>query len=392
MANALPLLFLGGLCAAQMVRWLPAYAELLEYWRGYILNYYVIGYQDGFVSRGLVGTVVRFFCDPVRSKGLYLALVGLYVVLYGAALVALSRMMAVCGRARGEVAAWGTLVLLSPAVTNFIYDFGRPDIYLTLIAAASLALCGRKYGIWLIVPLGAAGILIHEGYLILLAPLVYTELMLRWTPKKLRCTLLLALCAIVWLGCFGVVYRFGKTAVPDAALYWQQLQRHIDIPTSREMVLFEFAHTLPQLLRANFQELMQWKTVAKLLFLTVLQLPTDWLYLRLAVQQKPQNVHTVVWLVYCAAPLSPLLMIFVGVDYGRWISLACICIYLRMAQLIWTAKTSPARAAGLSEPIFTGLCGGCACLGLIMGPMGDILEHCTYLVKLCRIVVTPFGI
>ncbi|MBR1572124.1 MAG: hypothetical protein IJ655_05250 [Lachnospiraceae bacterium] len=132
---------------------------------------FAFSYKYGFISRGFMGTLLQVL-DSVMSRNL-LSYKGIYYISFVATVVLIGLIIYMFYKVLQKVD--DKKRLLPEAIMAFIAinafpmyfsrdNFGRLDVYLTIIMIVSILLIQEEKFEWLLVPLSILAMLIHHGY------------------------------------------------------------------------------------------------------------------------------------------------------------------------------------------------------------------------------------
>lgn len=375
--------------AVNLVRIIPIYYNLSDFWRSYILNYYTLSYQTagGFVSRGFVGTIVNFFTESINSKIFYLIFWLIYLVSYNS-IAAIFLKYVKKSEKKSLYFAFFLLILFNPATMNYACDFARPDIFLVYIAIVCMYLIARSKFLFLVPFLVVIGMLIHEGFICFFMPIIGIAFLISCTrKKKIFPVIWFAVTIILCLLTLVLVFKYGKTNVTDVDRLFELMQNKIDIGLNSNMVNFEFGEMKQDLWSISFNELSAYTTWLELIFYAVIFLPIYYIYFKVVGGNSYIVSNVFLRILNIIAPFSGLLMIIVGVDYGRWFSLSitacCIHLfYFVMTYDIDIFESLKIQDIGKALTTFFSI----VLVYMAIGPMGDIHEHFDFLVSLNNLV------
>lgn len=372
-----------------LIKIIPGYLSLSDFWRSYILNYYVLSYQSAgrFISRGLVGTITDLFTDSINSKIFYVVFWLLYFIIY--TIIAIKIVRIAKNKSYNLIYLFlGTMILFSPAIMNYASDFARPDIFLILLAYFSMFLIYKNRGLFLVPFLCVAGVLVHEGYICFFMPIIGIFFLNCIAEKKdIKRIVFFLISIVVCLLAVIVVFKYGKTNFDNIDVLFQTIQNKIDIPLNSNMINFEFGDMKADLGSISWGELSTYTTWLELIFYACIFLPIYFIYFKIMLNEIYRIKFGLIKLLYIIAPFSGLVMIFVGVDYGRWFSLsitAC-CIHLWFFVKWYNIDIIKSLKIQNDKKVIAIL--GLISMGyLVVGPMGDIHEHFDFLVALNNFV------
>lgn len=377
-----------GMVAAALVRTIPPFEELGDFWRSYILSYYALSYQTAgmFVARGLVGAVTQLLCRFVAARPYYFVFWLLYLAFYSFLGLCVIRHIK-----RKENAELYFLLLcvcvFNPAMLNYAVDFARPDIFLVLLVMLGLRLTESDAGVLLLPAVAIIGMLIHEGFIILFVPMMATVLLKKWVErKKARYLIVFIAFCLSSLLLFIVVLKYGKGCVADIDQLHAAAQSRVEIALNPNMIDFEQGAMREQLSDISLQELQNRATVLKLFFYVLLFVPLLWGYFRVMVHDACRPQSRLLRFLSLLAPLSGLLMILAGVDYGRWFSMMITCCLLRAYCCVRENdfELNELLCIRNGRIFFVWALALLACY-ITIGTMGDIDDHFPYLNNLCSL-------
>jgi hypothetical protein len=172
----------------------------IRYWDGIInemnSTMFAFTYRYSFISRGLIGTIYGLIdgilpVDMMNHGSLIrfnLAAVALYILLL---LGFLSFCLKRCKENMVSAMEYVMVLLLIFAVPMFAgqYNFGRSDMYCVMVTLLGAMVLVERKAQWLVIPLSALGVMVHQGYVfmfanVILVLLVYRTLSTRGREKK----------------------------------------------------------------------------------------------------------------------------------------------------------------------------------------------------------------
>lgn len=179
--------------------------------RGALVNSYnttlfALTYKYGFISRGLSGTLYWVLdqilpMDIMSYPYVYYFVHCLTFFFYLCLLFFWGFLLKRVDKSNGKSAAWLIFMYTVYAAAFFAstFNFGRVDIYMTLIMMICVTLIVSEKWEWLLIPLSALGVMFHQGYVFMffnmtLVLLLYKYLSASQREKKKY--------MILFLGCF----------------------------------------------------------------------------------------------------------------------------------------------------------------------------------------------
>ena len=290
----------------------------------WVASHYLFSYQDGLRKRALVGSTLRAVAGDATVTVELVTALGLLQLLVFVLLAGLLTAAVVRRDPEDAPTALllGMLVVASTHARTLVVDVGRFDVLFlsSLIVVALLALWDARAGLVALPPMVLAGMLVHEISLVATAPLMTLMVLHRLRSLERARTWLLAGAASITLTA-GVAVAFlatatqGRDAVQSAML---SASRRADFRPTSDAVWIQSSSTLDNVRRTL------WRLVdvgpVPVLVLVVVAVPACVLAYEAALRHDPDRTGRLLG----AAALSPLLLMLVAHDYGRWTVLAVL--------------------------------------------------------------------
>ncbi len=291
-------------------------ARFLQVWKPFLLTQYQFDYEHEFVKRGLIGELFRL--TGVPRTGAALGAVSLTLMLGVAALV-VTVFTAFVGREKSR--ALPLAFLLCPA--TFVqagWDLGRLDPWLftlTLLLLACTRLPGHAWTVVCVV-LTLLGVGVHEMFLLAGYPLAFAGLALTalHAPDRRRELLIRAGALVLTAGVASLIIHFvGNFDTLTAADFTRIIQARGTVrEPNMEAILVAFRGV-----SANAEYTQQ-----------VLSYRYSWrvgvcagvfaVYLAVALWAARRHAPAILFVL--VASLSPVALLVLGYDYGRWFAFA----------------------------------------------------------------------
>lgn len=188
-------------------------------------------YGYGFISRGFIGSIYAML-DKILPGSMYTYPMAMKFIqlMTGMFLVMLMAFVYLCQKKVKKSAYKSTeyliLFLTIFAVPMFVskYNFGRLDLYLVMISLLGTMLLIQEKAEWLIIPLTAMGIMIHQGYAFMYYNILLVLVFYKWmsatdTKKRKKYQIIfftsLVICVVLffWFEVFSHVN--GEAIVGD---------------------------------------------------------------------------------------------------------------------------------------------------------------------------------
>lgn len=290
----------------------------------WVATHYLFSYEDGLRKRALVGSVLRAVSgdgpvtvELVTALGLLQLLV--FVMLAGLLTAAVVRR----DHADATTALLlGVLVVASTHARTLVVDVGRFDVLLLsfLIIIALISLWDARAAMVALPPLLVAGMLVHEISLVATAPLMTLMVLHRLRSLDRGRTWLLAGVGSTALTA-AVAVAFVTTASRSrdvAASAMLAASRRAGFEPTSDAIMIQSSSTLDNV-RLTLGRLVDVGPLAVLVLLVV-AVPACVLAYEASLRHDRSRAARALGL----AAVSPLLLLLVGADYGRWTVLAVV--------------------------------------------------------------------
>jgi len=298
------------------------------WWLG---GFWYVTYELGFISRGLVGSVVALFRGQITPQEMNLVISGCWLVLaFCTALFCGWLVKRSSERDRLAVLYWVTTLLVMPcSITQYCHAemFGKLDLFHApiLMAAAGLTIWGRA--LWLTPLLAAVGILIHPSFFFLYFP---SFLFLVGYRTKWRQRALLAILTLTAVGLFAGLLFWGKpSGGADALAAYVTARSGIENALNKEGFFYAYFASLSDQWALFVNHGARPIANACLVFLTVLA--PVWLlpaYLWLLTVRCARGKERKLMFLLCLGPLVCAAPIFLALDWTRWFSSLVVCQFV----------------------------------------------------------------
>lgn len=291
-------------------------ARFLQVWKPFLLTQYQFDYEHEFVKRGLIGELFRL--SGVPRTGPAIGAVS-FLLLLGVAWLVYVVFTAFVGKEKSRALPFA--FLLCPA--TFLqagWDQGRLDPWLFLLTLL-LLVCALRPGVaWTVVcvVLTLLAIGVHEMFLLAGFPLAFggLALMALHSPDRRRDLLIRASALVVTVGVASLCIHFvGNFDTLSAEDFTHIIQVRGTVPEpNREAILVAFrgvsanAEYTHHVLSSRFS----WRVSVCAGVFAV--------YLGTALWAARRNLAAMVFVLI--ATLSPIALLVLGYDYGRWFAFA----------------------------------------------------------------------
>ena len=289
-----------------------------------------ISYRYGFTSRGLIGTIYQFLGGLVGvDVWNYFVALKFYVICTVLCYIAFAIMMLLFLNKTSvdnkKMQQYLILINTIFFITMFATEknFGRIDMFMLLATILAIYLIAIERFVWLVVPLTALAVMLHQGYVFMFYNVVLVLLLYRILTKEGKernryiavFAISLVICAALFFW-FQIIYRGG------AHDYFDEVREH-----ARTMGVEGKPHD--ELLRAELlgvdlhDEELQYRlsNVIELIIFTVCFSPYIIFVGKALGRTYKKQTELTKKLIYLAVILGPLTLLpdyILKVDYGRW--------------------------------------------------------------------------
>lgn len=168
--------------------YLIEYTPLIDDTIGWCLTPYALSYKYGFISRGLVGSIIRIFIPNLTLKHIYLIIALNTLLLCALTVFFVNRILLYAGKERG-ILFTVFLFIVNPGSIAFLFywgNYGRFDLFMIMILIIAALVMVKEKGLFLIPIMSVLGILIHQAYVFMYFPALIVLLLYFGYVKKNR--------------------------------------------------------------------------------------------------------------------------------------------------------------------------------------------------------------
>ena len=310
------------------------FIRMFSNFSNYVPTLWTIHYTEGIRSRGFIGTIIYIFFPVIDYKHLYM-IISLTTILVATVLIVLSLYFLHRNHYSLDVFLILAIANASPFfLRTFFADFGRFDTILFLFFLFSLWLALQRRWSYLLPVILFIAILIHEMYFIVYLPVILVIFFL-FNSHQLRTKIIFSL--FMFILSLGEVYWVKIIQRPTLTL--EQLidsfQSRVLFPLNAMALRNEYFFTLTDHMQFTFQTIfLDPKRLFNVFFMGLLLMPFlvfFFFYWKKLFQLKilPSLQSSLLLL----STLSPLIMSFIGIDYGRWFILLFTIQFMVMITL-----------------------------------------------------------
>lgn len=332
-------------------------APAMEELDSWCTTYYTIGYEYGFSSRLLIGTLTGLIFPQLYTSHLYVLLLAVAVLLsLLAAVVVGAFMKRVDAGQKGMAAFLSVLWIASPASVTYLFQqntFGRMDTFLLFDTLLIFLVClfSEKKQKWIVVSaLALLAVLTHQAYVFIYFPLPAAVFIYEFFQNKGRGYLPYGL--LLFGVCFGMaVYLqvFSQVNCATAEEMYERAAAHTSAQNVNYTVLqFEYFGKFEDHWNAFGQymigDCIRTGLVAVALLLPLLVFLAD-IWKRYLHYSGKGNRAADILMLACHIAYVPIFII--TVDWGRWMAALGIFEFLLIFYLF--GKRDPAMRQSLAD-------------------------------------------
>ncbi len=292
---------------------------------------YQINYSNGFISRGLVGTLLKMFFRNVTYKKIIGVVITSTMICFTTVSYLLQIIIKKMKNDKRIVVLCFLFVFNS---VSFLYMFkngqaGRYDYFLFLNAIITLIIINKNKYLWIVPIITLMSMLIHENYLFYYAPMICLLLCFNAyenkDKKSFKYGLLnfIVLCAI-----FFLIFFFGKnTGFNNYIEHTAYLQQYTDFEVSSVLVHDVYYWPLASIAKFVRTQMAPSYGIVNYTYAIVSFGLYFFALLKIIFIPVYKKIHNkLVYVLLILSCFATLVLFFIGSDYGRWVTSITNCI------------------------------------------------------------------
>ncbi len=303
---------------------------------------FLITYQFGFVSRGLIGSLLALAFPFLSHKILYIVIVCSLVLLMIVSSVMTGKVIRSADASIKTITIFLVLIFCTnPGAISFLFNhvnFGRFDIYLMIITACCcMLIVGNRY-LFLIPVLTVLGVLIHQGFLFLFFPSILLLLLFNYTRSKSKKIMSVTITTgIITTLTYLYIQLFGKIESLSLQELVYVVASRTDARVSKRMLEFEYFLSLKQ----NFIQLVLpaiWNKFYNLVIILILTSPLIYFFFflwRNTIEKASSRKMKFIYKAMAFSFLSTAPLFLLAIDWGRWLSAIITVQFILIFSLIY---------------------------------------------------------
>lgn len=215
--------------------YLMCYTPVIDETIGWCITPYTLSYKYGFISRGIIGTIIRFFIPNLTIRHIYLIIIFNTIILCAMTIYFIGYIRKITGMKENlSYLFTGTLFIVNPGSIAFLFywgNFGRFDLIMILILMISACLIIRERFLFIIPLISVFGILTHQAYLFMYFPALIVLLMYSgWVKKNRYSVIIFWITGITTCAAFLYMQFFSGVVGYDYESMMNEINATTDIP------------------------------------------------------------------------------------------------------------------------------------------------------------------
>ena len=290
-----------------------------------------LNYSYGFTSRGLIGTIFLGISkllpiDIMNPAGAKLFILIFTLVFCLVLILFVNSIIKRCSADNLKSIELMMIFLILVLVSTYTsgWNFGRVDIYMIMASLIGAMLLINERAEWLIIPISAAAMLIHQGYALMYLNIVLAILMYRILSDAKHRMKLIIILALTVISCFALLLYFEFYAHLDNGqqVYDMVVDNAIKLSKDGEYHINLLAHELLGADVSTMEHEFHMKNLCEIIIYAVLMLPYEILFFRLLVnviKNAESKLDKFKYLIMYLGALTMLPDYLIKVDFGRWV-------------------------------------------------------------------------
>lgn len=328
------------------------------------LTHWVFNYQDEFLKRGLIGTILLCFSETWTTQ----ALTGLSIILFvTVSIMLLSVGIKFCNQSKLAFTLLTYLVIAPFTIQHMGFDLSRFDQFGLLFLLIFLSMLHNRliYIVYLLIPLG---ILIHETFVFLFLPTFFALILIKYRENLKKTLFHSGIIILLSLTTFVLVAMYGGSDTKDLEQFNADLTKIMTPQINSHSALIYF-RSLEDNITLTLDSLLSRKMLRNAVRFILVMGP--FLFLLIKAWKEVFNSLSESnrkRLILCLlAQSSCFLLFFLGLDFFRWISALATCnlillIYCLNTWQLW--EQVELKLFSFKKTLIT-----CLVLALLSGPM-----------------------
>jgi hypothetical protein len=223
-------------------------------------------------------------------------------------------------------------------ITMLAGDFGRFDLFMIIIALLCIVSIAVKKLEWCIPVLFILGILIHEAFVFMYAPLILAVLLFSalYGQKRIYGISVLIVSIITLTGSYAAVFLFGNASGIGYERFVSSVQLRAGFKIEERMINMEYFYSLKDHLDYLLTRLKDPAFSLNFIAALIILIPTFVLFFKVWAHVFRNNKdRKAIYGLMCLSCAGVFALFIIGVDYGRWLSIFMFANFLAIFFLIY---------------------------------------------------------
>ncbi len=290
-----------------------------------------LNYSYGFTSRGLIGTLFSGIAkllpiDIMNPMGAKLFILVWTLIFCIVLLIFVSYVIKKCRNNDSGALFIMMMYLIVALSSTYIsgWNLGRVDIYMIMASLICVMLLIKEKAEWLVIPITAIAVMIHQGYVLMYLNIVIACLLYRIITDKSKRVKLIIILAITVVACFALLLYFELFAHADngMAVYETVAESAAGLNEEGNYHVNLLAHEILGADVSDMEHAFHMKNLAEIIIFAILMLPYEIIFIRLMIniiRGAKKTTDKFKYIIVYLGALSMLPDYLIKVDYGRWI-------------------------------------------------------------------------
>lgn len=307
---------------------------------------YLIGYEFGFVKRGLLGEIVTWITPYLQQEGFVSFKLYFKLILFCVVSILLGRTIK-CQEEEGI--RWFFCFLLLALPSTFFFAGGqdmRNDVYPLILLVISAILIAKDIMVWMIPILMTHILLLNETGVVCLLPPLFAMLLYKYVKNRRKQSIAVmvgGMCCVIPLSIF-FMFREDPRRGYDAAQVIEHVQLHADFAIDMGAVnsdFFPLSKHLGEVMPEHVSVYGRWILVFFLMMVPAAAICTvicQVLYRKLCQKKEFIKARKLSFFVLTLSPLCGFAAMVIAYDYSRYCSFMLNALLVVIFFIIYEEK------------------------------------------------------
>lgn len=309
-----------------------------------------LNYSYGFISRGFIGTIYLLL-DKITPFSMYQPrvaewfLLGCTAVFFCICLLFAGMILRRCNEKNLSLVEYSILAFFICITATFFHEgnFGRVDLFMIAISLLGVMLLLTEKAEWLVIPLSAMAVMIHQGYVLMYFNMILALLAYKFfdrTEKKKKCFygVIFAVCFVIGSALFLYLELYSHSNNGEV-IYAQVAENAKNLSYEGAYHETLLAHEILGVDLAEVEHDFHMKNLCEIIIFAILCLPYIVYFFRFAKRLLSKACDVTAKCKYLVILIGSLTMLpdfLIKVDYGRWVLSVVLYYFVMFLCLIVT--------------------------------------------------------